>query len=796
MSVSSDGTLFGIVEAGPLPLQDSLQLRLTSRLGSQQHSVSLPSPAQLGCNNVSFTSFADQGDGQLPRVLLIGFDDNQVIAVVDISTGLVKQVYNFKATGSSFSLAEWHPATSSLILCCSIRSSIFSLRLRFAPLPSIGSALAKGDDQAAADQSDQVLYRIKHNALPCNNLPSQPALRECALPEPYTSFALDATTVEQGSIRMLACHLGGIHALLIPKEALTQSVLNDKPEAEEVKDSAEEEEDALASHNNAPAPPARQSEEASSEPERIASRERAVTPPFAAAPAVMTSEAKPSVVASKQGEARKKSQQAGIPAKSVKASMTKASDSGSSIMADSDVARANKSADISTVEIKSLFNTLESNLIARLQAQTPSNHQSSDGIAQALADQLTPSMTSIIQDVVGPQVRSAVDSAVSRCLASELHDLLLRPDLSNHLTGSIISGILPSIQKTAMDVVSRVLAPHFETVMGEMAAGVEAKIIMGLTGIRKDIVAEQSKALVETEAGLKEMTIQMGTMARAMEMLLQQNNKLELALNKIQAEVVAATARTQPEENGNYRTEAMQTPAHEIFASLSTVAPSTHTPHTSVPFSPNYHPAAYQGRQPSYQPMQPFYAPAPSTPTPVAHHHPQQASRSSNSSSSIIRPPGMTSQEVEDVLLSALSSSTIESDIAPLQSSLTHIASQCGSPVFAIWDKPAATHDLGKPRISQAVILTLLHRLVKSLKSTAENQQQQQGYSLPAEFAVPWIEACAAALDKSDEVIARYYNHIKREMTDSLIHLHRLLHHRTQWWTEERLAFGILRFIQ
>jgi hypothetical protein len=690
--------------------------------------------------------------------------------------------------------------TSSLQLCSSIRSSIFSLRIRFGSLPSVDShAIAeKAELQAIQelDQSDEILYRIKHEALPCTVLPTQPALRECALPEPYTSFALDNTAADRHSIRLIATHLGGIHAVLLPKEALVQSVteLTQKAVVRDKEDGKEEdggeikeatvEVEALASHGNADitAPLAEKIPSPRSVPlataEEVAPVQRAVTPPPPTVPAMEERKAKASTP--KKKNAHKKAEKPMVE------------NIASHSVASSNAVQVSKDANISTEEIKVLFATLESRLMAQIQSRSPSDGSSNVDTAQALADQLAPRIGTMIDEVLGAHLKVAVDSAVSRSLGDELHNALLRPDLSNHLTRSITSSILPPVHKTAMDVVSRVLAPHFETIMSEMADGIEAKISSGLTGIRKDIIMEQSKALLETEANLREVTTQMAAMSRSVGMLMAQNKKLELALEALQGGMAG-----QSNGNNDYHREAVSTPVptsiQQIFAGQPPATPSSYTSlssarNVSFPYSPHYAspPAPYQNRQPSYHAVQPLVAPTLPIPASISTvHQYQQAPQ--------VNPPGMTSQEVEDILLSSLSLPNTDSDITPLQSSLTHIALQCGSPVSAIWNKAGEVTDLGKPRISQAVILTLLHRLIKGLKASAE---QQLSAPLSIESTVPWIEACAAALDKNDEVISRYFNHIRAEMTDSLIQCHRLLKSRAYWWTEERLAYGILRFLQ
>lgn len=804
-STSSDGSLLAVVVASSLPLQSALQLYLVSLTCSvKKHTVSLPSLAQLGCSNISFVSFANNGTGQIPRGLLVGFDDNQVVALIDLTSGSLRQLYRFQTTPNSpsFSLAAWHSATSSLLLGCSLRSSIFSLRLRFSTLPLINSgfiAKAAGlQDETTIDESCEVLYRVGNNLLPFVVLDSRPALRECALPEPYTCLALDNSTTVEGSIRVLASHIGGIHALLIPEEALVQTVVQKETKGEVEAPSSKLEErmatfpsEIKIEKEDPPLPPM---EVQTSRQEVLAT---SPLPEVTIEPSTKVAASKENGFTStpKASEIKKKGNHNRTASKNAKIDKNLFNDNGAprststaGVQSTDDATRINRE------EIKTLFAQLEASFMDKMNShlQSKEEQQSSTEIAHEVVANLTPMISSLIDDLLPSHLQQAVDAAVSRSLSQDLHNLLLRPDFSLTISKSITSSILPPIQKTAMDVVSRVLAPHFENIMTEMTSRVEAKIDMGITGIRKDIIMEQSKALLETEASLNEINVKVMGISDTMQALLQQNSKLEKALEELHFSNRKSSSPSDLNGSIGHRQEILgtfpaQTPLYQGFPlQLSSTsippplpsAPSFHQPYATFPSqSPQI--TSNQSRQASYNYSQPHSAPLPYPSAPT----PQQQDQS----------PGMKSQEVEDTLLTALSSPNIDSDTSLLQNALSNISSKCGSPISAIWEKSASgseTVSLGKPRISQAVILTLLHRLIQSLNGSSD----QSG--LKVAVAVPWIEACAAALDKNDEVISRYYDHIKGNMINSLIQAHTVVKSRAPWWTDDRLSFGILRFIQ
>ncbi|UZJ54626.1 hypothetical protein CBS101457_003946 [Exobasidium rhododendri] len=824
-SLSFDGSLLAAVEASETSTEEvKLHLRLISLSDSaKERSVALPDFSRFGSSNISFASLIDDAESHnLPQSLLIGFDDNQVIASFDLTTGSCRQVHRFETDGSSFSLARWHSKTSTLVLCCSLRSSIFTLRPRFTKVPFLDYEDPSVSEEAGCvkgsryKQSDDVLYRIKKNLLPGNFLESRPVWKECALPEPYTSFAVDDTEHVQGAIRMLATHLGGIHSLLVPEEALERQVVAGEeeqvPEEPLQKQVEEPEADVKvveAAHTNgkrvSPMPSSSSQEvpEAEQADTTLAAERKVEAAQDVGTTAQEGSEEVSSIPAlpdNRVSAAGKKQSGGKKKGKNAKAAKDNAEEEDHPKMKGN---HTDREAANNNEEVKAM---LEKFFVTMTEQYKSTNQQKGDAstdIARLLADQLTPMMSSMINDVLRAELQQSIATAVSKNLPDELHNLLLRPELSNHLTRSITSAIIPPIQKTAMDVISRALAPHFEAIMNDLSNRMESKMEMGLTGIRKDIVMEQSGALLETEKGLNEMTKQMTVLTRSLEVLMQQNLKLEKSIEEMKQdqkkEAITRERTNEGRSSAFYRETTAspvgQTPLFQGFpAHIQTTnqvpffAPPPATPSSHYPSYPpppvSRSSLQDRSRQVSLQ-HPPFSTPAP-LPLPSSSQQVYQRERS------IIAPP--SNQEVEDSLLSALSSPSIEVDIGPLRNALTSIESKVDSPLAAIWGQStsSASGTRRTPAITQAVILTLLHRLVKCL-----NGQSEQ-VSLSPEMAVPWIEACSSALDKEDETISRFFEGVKYSLVEMLVQAHVQLKRtgRASWWTDERLAFGVLRFLQ
>ncbi|CAD6903086.1 unnamed protein product [Tilletia controversa] len=150
-------------------------------------------------------------------------------------------------------------------------------------------------------------------------------------------------------------------------------------------------------------------------------------------------------------------------------------------------------------------------------------------IAQVVLPEVKTSTRQAVQDYMG----NTLPEAVLAALPHELHRFLLRPDLSAHLIRTITAGILPDVRRTAVDTVTKVLAPEFEDVFG----GVERRLLEAVESemvhLRKEVIAEQGDAMVQTEGLVKDMSARMVELRSAVLGLNAANARMEKVLLRL-----------------------------------------------------------------------------------------------------------------------------------------------------------------------------------------------------------------------------------------------------------------------
>lgn len=700
-----DGTLLAstyITGNSDKPLEVQLQaLPDTSR----SVTINLPAlPDGLPISDVSFTALAS--DGESTRSLIVGFNYNTVLAFVDLVAGEYRQLYHFDGKDyTQYNLAHWSHSKATLFIFNSLRSSLFTLK-PFNKPTSLDRIDLYDEDVARrfnveAGQSvgdgPKTIDRIQRRASIWSFDTLHPAMKECAMPETWMSFAVDDRYEWEG-IRLAALYSGGIQTLVLPHEAVKQTTLQDDSELDQ----------GVFIGGEATEPQVKTETDLSN---------HAQSAPVPALDA-----------ASSQVNTAEKAHDEAIDRKQMDQTITSLR---KNILSSASAEAAKSAAEEAT--------STRSNVHSRVDTSGIDVGQ----LSQSIVQNVVPAITLQVKNAVESDLQVALAQVLNQSLPSELHNAFLRPDINAYLTKTITNSIIPTVQKTAMDVVTRAMAPHFEEVISDLTTKVEGRIEQGMTNVRKDIVVEQSKALLESEAAMRDLTRQVGQLTSMMEGLGRQNAKLERALNDVREEqkVLSLNSIRPPTSAGT----------HQGRSSVTNINPLS--PNRSTASGINGQISSVLGS-----------APTPST-----------------FASSFTQSNPAPQQDVEDTLLSALSNQSNDHDPTALQTALTSLESRFGSAYAAIRSPE------GTLRISQAVNLAMIHKLIKILQSNA----------IP-EKIIPWIEACCSICDRSDVHIARVFEGIKREMLENLFQAHHQLFtltNRTPWWTRERLNEGILRYI-
>lgn len=399
---------------------------------------------------------------------------------------------------------------------------------------------------------------------------------------------------------------------------------------------------------------------------------------------------------------------------------------------------------------------------------------------------VVPQVLASLQSVTQNEMRRGFSEAVQQHLPAELSKLIDRPDVHNNISRAVSAGVVPVAQRTAVEVVTQVLAPHFEQTMLGVAQRVEAMIGSGFTEVRKSIVAEQSTALKATEQSIAEMSSALTLLSKQVRDLSTQNEALSKTVEELRRSGANREAREAP-------------PPPSSTASLARHFSPGHPQSPWIPIesfqSPFAQPSSFGGPGGPPYPSHPPYgglpsAYGPSPPTPLSYQTARGAHNSASQGPPAPRPSG-GDEAVEDELLSALSSPNSEMAILPV---LQRLKVQYGRPEAALLQRDADT-GMEKLSVSQPVLLALLNTLSNIAKPGTSGNAVSGGRG--PEVFVPWAEACAMRLDIADDRIkaayARVQEKIRRGFEEAWTEHHVKVD--SMWWSRARLDTYLLRFL-
>lgn len=409
----------------------------------------------------------------------------------------------------------------------------------------------------------------------------------------------------------------------------------------------------------------------------------------------------------------------------------------------------------------------------------------------ALSETVRSELNDVLRSIAATELKAGIESAVQEALPGELHHLLTQASTVNMLTRSISAGVVSMIQKTVVEVSSKVLAPHFEQTLQSVFERLEARVESSMTGVRKSIVAEQSTALVSSEVKLAEVTNLLSSLNTRMDAMQEENASLRRTLDQVaatqsrgsvQAPAPSSAVTGYPPETSFHRQTPSQNPQ------MSTVR----SPWTAVePFRPNLAGGELHSRVQSQSQSPAHHAPHHFN----ARHDPGWPSSSESAAMPASSPSASASasapgESVEDQLLTAL---TAEDDGSSLMSTLAHLSTRYGHPnmVLQLPINPHQDRHMGsKSRVSQPVLLALLIKLSKTIVCFPPSAQY-------VEAPIIWSEAAAEVLDPRDTSLTSVGPQHLQTVRGTLEQKWRESQQLgvASWWTRPRLENQLLRYL-
>ncbi|KAG9092080.1 hypothetical protein FS749_016017 [Ceratobasidium sp. UAMH 11750] len=300
-----------------------------------------------------------------------------------------------------------------------------------------------------------------------------------------------------------------------------------------------------------------------------------------------------------------------------------------------------------------------------------------------------------IKSALNGQIARGVADSMKQTLPNEIERLLLRPDVSNHVARTFSQAVTPLIERHVKDAINTTLIPAYQQSNAQMHQELTREIHSEILSLKKEIITWQGEALKGSEATIRDMEISIRNLS-------EQVKTLTMHIN-------AQTSRISPAPS--VQTQHLRGPS--VPSPLSNTLPtSTYQPQQQQQSS--YNPQPY--------PPQPQWQPQPQPQPQQQQQTPQQVQQ-------------QRGEDWDDTFLGVLGTQD--------QQKLRDLLARCNPEVIM------PTSGNGQSPLSQAVVLTLIHRLSSAL---SELSPIDEGFKL----GLWWLQRAAYTVVPTDAVIAPY----------------------------------------
>ncbi|KAH9079187.1 hypothetical protein EDB83DRAFT_2341178 [Lactarius deliciosus] len=309
-----------------------------------------------------------------------------------------------------------------------------------------------------------------------------------------------------------------------------------------------------------------------------------------------------------------------------------------------------------------------------------------------------------VKAVLVGQIAKGLGDSMNQAIPAEIERLLLRPDVSSHVARTFSSAITPIIERHVKEAINKTLIPAYQAQSSAMHQELSREIHAEMLNLKKEVISWQSEALRGQETMIRELEQSVRTLSEQIKFL----------------SINTGTPLQQPQVRGS-------------------PGPST-GPGTMVSFGQQQ---AFRHPAPPVNIPQ-MYGPPPPQP-------PQQAMQGSWFPSGIPAPqashpalppptqqtPPAPSEEWDDTYLAVLGTQ----DTRQLRELLARSNPEIVMPLK------------GSPPLSQAVILTLVHRLAGAIGESAPVDESFKS-------SMWWLQRAATVLNTNDPLIAPYISRV------------------------------------
>ncbi|KZV85100.1 hypothetical protein EXIGLDRAFT_682093 [Exidia glandulosa HHB12029] len=333
-------------------------------------------------------------------------------------------------------------------------------------------------------------------------------------------------------------------------------------------------------------------------------------------------------------------------------------------------------------------------------------------VKTVVQNSVLPSLETITKNEVkaalNGQIAKGLGDSVNQTLPSEIERLLLRPDVANHVARTFSSTVTPLVERNVKDAITKTLIPAYMQQSESMHQELSREIHSEIISVKKEIITWQSDALKGQESIIRDMEMTVKALSEQVKFL-----SMNL-LPGVQPPMLPPPRRISPVQS---------------HPSSHSQQGSSHMRQGPQPVHPGPPPQMYQQNSP--------YAPPPPPPQnnpswfqanhgpPPPHMQPQQAP---------VRDQVQVSQDDwDEVYLSVLGTQ----DAGQLRDLLARSNPDIIMPLN------------GSVPLSQAVVLTLSHRIAQAISETSPMDEFFKS-------GIWWIQRAMAVLNVNDPIISAY----------------------------------------
>ncbi|KAH9951294.1 hypothetical protein B0H21DRAFT_888254 [Amylocystis lapponica] len=328
-----------------------------------------------------------------------------------------------------------------------------------------------------------------------------------------------------------------------------------------------------------------------------------------------------------------------------------------------------------------------------------------------------------VKAALNNQIAKGLTEAMKQNLPTEVERMLLRPDVSSHIARTISSAVSPLVERQVKETITKTLIPAYTQQSSAMHQELSREIHTEILNLKKEVITWQSEALRGQESSIREL-----------------EQSVRLLSEQIKFMTLNAPAMSHPAQNRGSPGPSSSSGSQLQQGTLSHLLRQTNLPPAPQPTSYQSHmsfpqqPQQQQQQQPQQQAPAmhgPWFgpnivAPQASHPTapPPLPSQPQQMMRTT---------PPAQSEEWDDAYLAVLGNQ----DLRQLRELLARSNPDVVMPLN------------GASPLSQAVVLTLVHRLASVVGETSP---------LDESFKVSmwWLQRAASSLNTIDPLISPY----------------------------------------